>query len=634
MWPKCLPCLYNASVTDPTLTSSAIVSNTLSTPTNTQHVAGPSLATTGESLAPTPPLSSQSDSRSLLASVTVRRFKKIENLTISLTDNPLALIGANNSGKSSLLHALHFAVSVAQTSRLVGEGVSWRTDKFELSFNPTQLIWSPVGDAMSLATGGILAEHPNRQIEVLMRDTSGQQALVAVKRGRNRNIQVVLEGRSLGERLQNLASPFSVYTPGLAGVAREERYLSPGVVRRSVARGDANLVLRNVLLMLQRDQSKWAMFLQDMRELFPGIDFEISFVDDTDETIRSFVQFEGGPKLPLDAAGTAVLQAAQILGYSALYNPPLVLLDEPDSHLHPNNQRAICTLLRRLAIERHFRLVVATHSRHVLDALRGTSQVVWMSQGEQVTDVGETLTSRLLDLGALDSVDYFVDGQVKCVVVSEDSDLRPLSALLWSNGFIETDTRIASYNGCSKVEAATVLGQFISGNTNRVDVVVHRDRDYLSENDANEYCTQIENCDLYAFVTQMSDIEGYFINADHLAFLNPGITTEAVQAIIDEITRQTTEQSIERIVNIRLERAQRSRPQTGQQPNAGAIASQARADFNQNPSFLRRGKIVLGRVVAKIQQELGTNPRVFEASSHLIDPRLQAISAAIWPPSN
>lgn len=85
----------------------------------------------------------------------IRRFKQIQDATVSLGDVTL-LIGANNSGKSSVLQALHFAVSVAQSAKLVGKGVSWAKDKFQLSFNPSQLIYSPVADVMSLATGGQL----------------------------------------------------------------------------------------------------------------------------------------------------------------------------------------------------------------------------------------------------------------------------------------------------------------------------------------------------------------------------------------------------------------------------------------------------------------------------------------------
>jgi predicted ATP-dependent endonuclease of OLD family len=122
-----------------------------------------------------------------LASVVIRRFKLIEQIEIPLEDVTL-LIGANNSGKSSVLQAIHFAVSIAQTARLVGEGVSWRQDSYELSFNPSQLLYSPVADVHSLATGGILQEPRQHQIEVELRAADGSRTIVGLRRGRNRNI--------------------------------------------------------------------------------------------------------------------------------------------------------------------------------------------------------------------------------------------------------------------------------------------------------------------------------------------------------------------------------------------------------------------------------------------------------------
>jgi predicted ATP-dependent endonuclease of OLD family len=102
---------------------------------------------------------------SRLSSVAIRRFKRIEQIDIPLGDVTL-LIGANNSGKSSILQAIHFGVSIAQTARLVGEGIAWRNDAFELSFNPSQMLYSPVGDVLSLATGGELQEPRASQIEI------------------------------------------------------------------------------------------------------------------------------------------------------------------------------------------------------------------------------------------------------------------------------------------------------------------------------------------------------------------------------------------------------------------------------------------------------------------------------------
>ena len=174
-----------------------------------------------------------------LSSVIIRRFKLIEAIEIPLGDTTL-LIGANNSGKSSVLQAIHFAVSIAQTARLVGEDLAWRNDRFELSFNPTQLIYSPVSDVLSLATGGRLYEARTSQIEIELRAEDGSSCIVGLRRGRNRNIAVTLDGRALGEQLMNLAPPVTDYAPGLADVPKEERLMSPGVIRRIVARGDAN----------------------------------------------------------------------------------------------------------------------------------------------------------------------------------------------------------------------------------------------------------------------------------------------------------------------------------------------------------------------------------------------------------
>lgn len=204
-----------------------------------------------------------------IAKVALKRFKQLKEFELDLTETTV-LIGANNSGKSSALQALHFAVSVAQTAKLVGDGVKWGADKFELSFNPSQLLYSPIADVLSLAHGGQLYENANGQIEVEVMMSDGNACRIAVRRGRNRNIAVSLTGKLVGERLMNLDRPFTVYAPGLAGIAKEERYMSPGVVRRIVARGDANLVLRNVLLMIadahSREQAEIQRRLKDSHD--------------------------------------------------------------------------------------------------------------------------------------------------------------------------------------------------------------------------------------------------------------------------------------------------------------------------------------------------------------------------------
>jgi predicted ATP-dependent endonuclease of OLD family len=142
-----------------------------------------------------------------LASVSIRRFKRIEQIDLPLGDVTL-LIGANNSGKSSILQAIHFGVSIAQTAHLVGEGISWRNDAFELSFNPSQMLYSPVGDVLSLATGGALQEPRESQIEIAFTADTNERCVVGLRRGRNRNIAVSISGRTIGEQLERIPLTF------------------------------------------------------------------------------------------------------------------------------------------------------------------------------------------------------------------------------------------------------------------------------------------------------------------------------------------------------------------------------------------------------------------------------------------
>jgi predicted ATPase len=592
-----------------------------------------------------------------LQSLTIRRFKQLEEFSLSL-DDATVLIGANNSGKSSVLQALHFAVSVAQTAKLVGEGVRWAADKFQLSFNPTQMLYSPVADVLSLACGGQLQEATDDQIEIELTTDDGSTCKVAVRRGRNRNIAVLLQGRTLGERLMNLDSPFTIYAPGLAGIAKEERYLSPGVVRRIVARGDANLVLRNVLLMLRDAETAemtirvrqvelgllkdlhdndwkgpWEQFKENMRELFTGIEFEVKFDKDRDEHIEVFFTRPGRPKLPIDAAGTSVLQASQILAYITLFRPSVLILDEPDSHLHPNNQRALCNLLVSLQSKHHFRTLISTHSRHVLDATRSRASVVWVNNGKQVAYDSVAETAMLMDLGALDSVDYFVGGHLKAVVATEDSaseSLEALRALLTSNGFPMGETDVRAYAGCSKIDGARVLCGFLADRAPKLRFVLHRDRDYMSNDESTKFEEQVKDVGAVPFLTEFSDLEGHFINADHLANLNAEIPPDRIVELIDEATKASERSSIEALINIRVEAAYKAR-KGGGVPNIGEISIKAGEDYKADPARWRRGKIVLKQLKQLMQQELRRNPKIFASSPALRNPVLTEAAAMIWP---
>jgi hypothetical protein len=284
----------------------------------------------------------------MLSKVNIGRFKNIEKAILEL-DPINVLVGSNNSGKSSILQAIQFAVSVAQTTSTL-ENAKWylsgpKADRLQTSISPTNLIYSPLRDVYALALNRDLREDEDYAIRVHFEEgDSGDVSEIIVKKGRNRNIAIEISGNKLGQKLQSIEEPFSIFVPGLAGIPAFEEYKTPITVRKAAARGDANNVFRNVLYLLNKDKANWDRFIEDLRYIFPEIELNVDFNPDFDEYININIKLNE-ELLPIDAAGTGVLQAIQILSYINVYKPKLLLLDEPDSHLHPSNQRKLINML-------------------------------------------------------------------------------------------------------------------------------------------------------------------------------------------------------------------------------------------------------------------------------------------------
>ncbi|WP_159591560.1 ATP-dependent nuclease [Chelativorans xinjiangense] len=328
----------------------------------------------------------------------IRRFKCIEDASIDLR-NINIIVGSNNSGKSSIIQALHFGISILQSIKLAEKWT--RKEPLIATLGPDEIIYSPALDPYTLGQGGKLVEGINRSILFDFTLEDGRAFSLEVAKGKNNNVQARLVNPAVAEALASLDNPFSIFSPGLAGVAKSEVFVSDGVLLRALARGDANVILRNMLLRLWPMDDNRRRFSVDLSELFPSIEIEVIFKDDIDEYIFVYVTSDGG-RIPIELCGTGFLQAVQILCYLHRFRPSLIVLDEPDSHLHPNNQRIISNLLSKISDELETQVVITTHSRHIVDALSGVAHYIWVQSGAASPASAADQIEILMDLGALD----------------------------------------------------------------------------------------------------------------------------------------------------------------------------------------------------------------------------------------
>jgi len=490
----------------------------------------------------------------MIEKITIERFKNIKKIELDL-DNINVLVGSNNSGKSSILQSIQFAVSIAQTTSLEEfRFTKWKHNVLSTSLTPNQIIYTPIRDIYSLGNGGSLSQDKQKAIVVKFQEKDTNEfANFQLSKGRNKNLLTKIEGLTLGNQIRNLENPFTIYVPGLAGIAVFEELKSEGIVRRASAKGDANSVFRNILWLLKQYPVKWNAFISDFNDIFPGLTISVSFDNLKDEHINATV-WDGNKNLPVDAYGTGVLQSVQILSYIHLYNPKILILDEPDSHLHPSNQRIIAEKLSEITARLNFQLILSTHSRHLLDAFRGYATIRWISKGE-IKDQEYNFISVLLEIGALDKGDILNSGNTKCVVLSEDSNTAPLKTVLNANGFVLHETDIWAYEGCSKIDTAIVLAAFIKKNAPATSVVIHRDSDYLSDAQKQDIRSKAAAADIGIFFTEGIDIENHFLNARHVLKVYPEMTLDDISAVITEATTDNEDKSKINFINARTQEA-------------------------------------------------------------------------------
>ena len=564
----------------------------------------------------------------MLETITIERFKNIKKIDLPL-ENINILVGSNNAGKSSILQSIQFAVAIAQTTSL-DEFVAtkWKSDKLSTSLTANQIIYSPIRDIYSLGNGGSLGQHRNQAIKVIFKEKgSGATAIFLLRKGRNKNLLTEIEGQTFGNPIRDLNNPYSIYVPGLSGIPAFEEMKSEGLVRRLAAKGDANSVFRNILWLLKQDAVKWNAFVADFKDVFTTLEIDINFDKLKDEHLNALINYQG-KSYPIDAFGTGVLQIVQVLSYIHLHNPKILILDEPDSHLHPSNQRILADKLSEITTRLNFQIIISTHSRHLLDAFRDNAKVNWISNGE-INDQPFDFISVLMEIGALDRGDILNKGNLKCVFLTEDARVEKLKTLLLANYFILAETEIWPYEGCSKLDTAIVLAAFIKKNAPATQVVIHRDKDFLSQQECDEIKAKANAAHIEVFFTIGTDIESHFINSNHISKVYPEMTIAEINAIIEKSTDEAKDKSLRNYVNSVTQSALKLQYAGGVKVDSGQIAIDCLQAYEAQKERYRYGKGVFLILRQKLQNMHGQKDLLIPTED-IQDVELLGIKEKIW----
>lgn len=547
--------------------------------------------------------------------IKIKNFKRVSEVEIDL-NNINYLVGGNNSGKSSVLQAIHMAVSCAQMSSELQQQV----------IAESSLRYSPTGEFQNLGNSG---PYENRKegsrgtIEFFGKTADEADASYRVEIYKARNYHNIGVDRSgiypgFGQHICDSKSLFSVYVPGLAGVPHREEMQGYASVFRRAAGGEANLVFRNIIRLLS-DKNKISELEDLLFEVIGPAKFKVNFDPNKDLYVDVSLSLQEGHDessyVPIDLCGTGVIQITQILSYVILFRPKILLVDEPDSHLHPSRQVLLSAAFDHIVNRYECSVIVSTHSRHLVSSAPDNTKVIWMKNGVVETQEGQGLAEILLDLGALDQID---SSGAEIILCTEDKGKVQLEACIASLN-LDGKVKVISYNGVTNAASAVVIQAMADLFANKPRIIIHRDRDFLNDEEIAKWGAEYINRGMSIFCPTLNDIESHFISVEHVA----------------RVYEQSVEDINERLENIRNDISQEMRGKFREKrreaiakfwkDGGGPVTDELWPEGDLMTDDRMLGKMVLKRLNEELPKAFGSRRNLMGTKSDLLEAELRAL---------
>ena len=299
----------------------------------------------------------------MIRRVVVNNFKKFGQQEFDIPDH-LVIAGPNNSGKTTLLQAIAVWSEIAfQWSENNPDLAKEKDGNYpSTNLNSERFYSVPLADFEHLWKDKNVQEsasvclHTHQWkigFEIIYKETE----LATIRPAKD------VDENDLEKYIDDPLIP--IYIPPLSGVDIKESPFDPVVIPARLARAQAGSVLRNLLLAVSLDADKWQKLQQVIRSFFG---YELLPPSSGAEIYVRYQHSAQGSWYDLSSAASGFLQV--LLVYAALLykEASVVLIDEPDAHLHILLQEKMYRDLCEHARQSSSQLVIATHSERLIDA--------------------------------------------------------------------------------------------------------------------------------------------------------------------------------------------------------------------------------------------------------------------------
>jgi ABC-type cobalamin/Fe3+-siderophores transport system ATPase subunit len=379
-----------------------------------------------------------------------RCFSPQHPVTLSLREDTIALIGINNSGKSTLLKAVYeFRDIFVQLSQATGNVTAAMQQGANFQKAPetgdiAELFWHFGASDLQIDVVLPSLENPQSPTQVW-------RAEIRIEHNSDKYFAVFTgpSGRSIQGRAPGMIMPNNLPVASGAGSLDEmfrafrllaESFYFPSVRHVTSFAPDSGETQGRFYDIFSGKSfiGEWALNQQgksktytqiireitnDIKKIFRYQDLEII----ADQNRRNILIVADGKSLRLGELGTGLAQFIILLGNIAFRTPSYVFVDEPESNLHPTLQ---LQFVQSIASRSRFGLVFATHSlglaRQAADrvyALTREFEECHMTKLAETTDLARLIGE--LSFGRADSL-----GTRRLLLVEGPTDIMTFEAIL------------------------------------------------------------------------------------------------------------------------------------------------------------------------------------------------------------
>ena len=448
-------------------------------------------------------------------SLRIQNFKSFSDFKIDFGDINV-LVGINNAGKSTVLLGVtacfNFLAELIKERKKLGNKASRAAVDIEyLNLPHVKDAWHkkkqrgqggkiiPVIFSIEFSSG--------IKFEIYLRQFYGQPHISI----QNSEIDVSRED------IMKILESNPILVPGFVGALVVEEYVTSQSVNRIIKTGRHTEVLRNVLLKLQKSSPRRFTILDKILEERFGIKLSnISFDEKVDEFVTTDYK-EKDTELDIVMGGSGFLQFLQLLTFILSEQSNIVLLDEPDAHLHPSLQKILISVLAELSKKESIQFIIATHSKEIVNQT-DPRKIIFIdnenTEGKHLSSTPEIIDV-LGKLGSIDHIDLALLLQTKKCLFLEGNDFKILHqfANILKIGAFHGNKQVVPIrrggeNNDRYYDDLTVFRNFIGSDLKGYSII---DRDYKSDDLAADIIKKSQQKQVKTHVWNLHELENYLL---------------------------------------------------------------------------------------------------------------------------